>query len=53
MFCLLFAKNEQEDLSADESKALRILSKEYDDLTEEDIRKMIERKVLTEIKYEK
>lgn len=53
VFCLLFTKNEQDDLSSDEIKALKILSKEYDNLTEDDIRKRIEKNSLMEIKYEK
>ena len=53
VFCLLFAKNEQDNLSSDENKALKILSKEYDHLTESEIRESIERKNLMEIKYEK
>ncbi|MBF0490641.1 MAG: type II toxin-antitoxin system RelE/ParE family toxin [Candidatus Omnitrophica bacterium] len=53
VFCFLFAKNEQADLSPDEYRALRILSKEYDSLTENEIEKRIENKNLMEIKYAK
>ncbi len=53
VFCLLFTKNEQDNLSSNDSKALKILSKEYDSLTEDDIRKRIEKKTLIEVKYEK
>ena len=53
VFCLLFTKKEQDNISSNDSKALRILSKEYDNLTEDDIKKRIERKTFMEIKYEK
>lgn len=53
VFCLLFAKSEQDNLSADELKVLKILSKEYDNLTEGEIRKRIEQKSLTEVEYVK
>jgi hypothetical protein len=53
VFCLLFTKNEQDNLTSDENKALRILSREYDNLTESEIKKRLENKHLVEIKYEK
>ena len=37
VFCLLFAKNEQDNLTSDEKKALKILSNEYDKLTKDEI----------------
>ena len=53
VFCLLFTKNEQDNLSPDEGKALKMLSKEYDNLTENDIKQRIENRSFTEVKYEK
>jgi len=53
VFCLLFAKNEQDDLSWDERRALKVWSNEYDGLTEDDLRKAVENKSFTEIKYDK
>ena len=52
IFCLLFAKNEQDNISPDEKKALKILSDEYVRLTESEIRKSIENKNFVEVKYE-
>ncbi len=53
VFCLLFAKNEQDDLSSDERRALKVWSNEYDGLTEDELRKAVENKSFTEIKYDK
>lgn len=53
IFCWLFAKNEQDNLSPDEDKALKILCKEYDGLTGDEIRQSIERNNLMEIQYDK
>ena len=53
IFCALFTKNERDNLNDEEMNALKILSKEYDNLSEEDIKKQIERKTLMEITYEK
>ena len=53
VFCLLFAKNEQHNLTSDEQKVLKILSTEYDKLTEDEIQKRIHRKALTEVEYVK
>ena len=53
IFCWLFLKNEQDSLDSDENKALRILSKEYDYLTEDEIKESIEKENFTEIAYEK
>lgn len=53
VFCLLFAKNEQDNLSSGEERALRILSNEYSKLTENEIRKGIEKKNFLEIEYAK
>ncbi len=52
IFCLLFSKNEQDNISSDEHKALKILSKEYDCLTNEEINRRIEKNSFMEIKYE-
>jgi hypothetical protein len=53
VFCLLFAKNEQDDLSWDERRALKVWSNEYDGLMEDELRKAVENKSFTEIKYDK
>ncbi|MBF0479206.1 MAG: type II toxin-antitoxin system RelE/ParE family toxin [Candidatus Omnitrophica bacterium] len=53
VFCLLFAKNERDNLNLDEKKVLKILSKEYDNLTENEIQQRIEKKNFLEIRYEK
>jgi len=53
IFCLLFAKNEQDSLSSDEEKALRIWSNEYSKLTENEIKKSIEKNNFWEIEYVK
>ncbi|PIY82550.1 MAG: hypothetical protein COX96_02685 [Candidatus Omnitrophica bacterium CG_4_10_14_0_2_um_filter_44_9] len=53
VFCLLFTKNEQDDLTQDEKKALKILSNVYDKLTEKEIEKIINRKTLAEVEYVK
>ncbi len=53
VFCSLFAKNEQDNLSSDEQKALKMLSAEYDKLTEDEIRDKIENKQFLEIVYDK
>ncbi len=48
----MFKKNEQDNLSSSENKALKMLSDEYDNLTDEEIRKRIEKNNLLEVKYE-
>ena len=53
IFCLLFAKNERDNLSWDENKVFEILSKQYDHLTEDEINKRIEDNRFWEIEYEK
>jgi hypothetical protein len=53
IFCFLFAKNDQVDLSFDEEKALRILFNEYSKLSENEIKESIERMNFMEIKYVK
>jgi hypothetical protein len=53
IFCLLFAKNEHENVSPDEKKSLRILSNEYSKLTENEIKERIEKRSFLEIKYDK
>ncbi|MDD5567622.1 MAG: type II toxin-antitoxin system RelE/ParE family toxin [Candidatus Omnitrophica bacterium] len=53
VFCLLFAKNEQDNLTSDEKKVLKILSNEYDKLTDGEIQRLINEKTFTEIGYVK
>ena len=53
IFCVLFTKNEQENITQDEKKVLKILSKEYDNLTDEEIERRVHRSDFTEINYEK
>ncbi len=53
VFCLLFAKNEQDNVSSDENKVLKMLSVAYDKLTEDEIRHNIENKQFLEIAYDK
>jgi hypothetical protein len=53
VFCLLFAKNEQDNLTTDEKKALKILSHEYDRLTEKEIQERINKKSFMEVEYVK
>ncbi|MGE0269425.1 MAG: type II toxin-antitoxin system RelE/ParE family toxin [Candidatus Omnitrophota bacterium] len=49
IFCLLFGKNEQDNLTPDEKKAFKILSHEYDQLTEDDIKILIKNNTFREI----
>jgi hypothetical protein len=53
VFCLLLAKNERDNFNSDEEKALRLWSKEYSELTEEEINNSIEKKNFWEIEYVK
>jgi hypothetical protein len=53
VFCLLFTKNEKENIGPCAYKTLKILSGIYENLTEDEIKKQIESKELMEIKYEK
>ena len=53
IFCLVYPKNMQDNIGSDAYKTLKTLSEMYDDLTEVEIKKQIELKNLTEIKYEK
>ncbi len=53
IFCVLFAKNERDNLAWDEKKALKILSEEYDKLTEHEIQERIKKKTFAEIEYVK
>lgn len=53
VFCLLFTKNDQDNISFDEYKALRLLSREYEALTEVEIRERVENKSLIEVEYER
>ena len=53
VFCLLLAKNERDNFNSDEEKALRIWSKEYSGLTEEEINNSIEKKNFWEVEYVK
>jgi hypothetical protein len=52
IFCLLFTKNEQDNLSLDDKKVLEILAKEYDHLTDAEVSAMVEKNTLKEIRYE-
>jgi hypothetical protein len=52
IFCLLFGKNEQDDINADERRALKILSDEYDRLTENEIGTLLKNNQLKEIVYD-
>ena len=51
IFCALFGKNEQDNLTADEKKALKILSNEYDRLTNDEIKTAIRSSQFMEIDY--
>ena len=53
VFCLLFGKNEQDNLTADEKKALKIWSYEYDRLTEDEIKALIKNNNFKEIHYDR
>jgi hypothetical protein len=53
IFCLLFTKNDQDNLSSDDKKVLEILSSEYDHLTDAEISTLVAKNTLKEIKYEK
>lgn len=53
VFCLLFAKNEQDNLTSDEKKVLKILSDEYNELTESEIQERINKKTFLEVEYVK
>ncbi len=53
IFCLLFTKNDQDNLSPDDKRALEILSREYDHLTDAEISARLAKDTLKEIKYEK
>ena len=52
VFCLLFGKNEQENLDHDEKQVLEILSEEYDRLTEAEIERNIKNNQFEVIKYD-
>lgn len=52
VFCLLFGKNEQGNLNYDEKQVLKILSNEYDKLTENEIEQNIKNKQFGVIKYD-
>ena len=52
VFCLLFGKNEQDNLDQDEKQVLKILSNEYECLTESEIKKNIKNKQFEVIKYD-
>ena len=53
VFCLLFTKNEQDNLTDDEKKALKILSNEYDQLTGAEIDAAIQIRYFKEIEYDR
>jgi len=52
VFCLLFGKNEQDNLDQDEKKVLKILSEEYDQLTDVEIEQGIKNKQFEVIEYD-
>lgn len=52
IFCLLFSKNEKDNLSQDEKKALKLLSEDYSNHTESEINTKIRNKVFKEISYD-
>jgi len=49
---LLFSKNEKDNLSQDEKKALKLLSEDYSNHTESDINTKIRNNVFKEINYD-
>ncbi len=53
VFCILFGKNERENLTADDMKALRVLSYEYDRLTNVEIEIGIKARLFREVQYGK
>lgn len=53
IFCLFYGKNEQANVTDDDKKALKILSREYDFLTEDEIKKAIKLKIFKEVQYDK
>ncbi|MCK5215564.1 MAG: type II toxin-antitoxin system RelE/ParE family toxin [Candidatus Omnitrophica bacterium] len=53
IFCVLFGKNEQDNLTSDEKKALKILSDEYDQLTGDEIKTLIKNNKFKEINYDR
>jgi hypothetical protein len=52
IFCLLFGKNEQDNLTEDEKRASRILSNEYERLTDDEINMMVRKNQFKEIYYD-
>lgn len=52
IFCVLFGKNEQDNLKPDEKKALSLLSYEYQHLTDAEIQEAIRQKLFEEIHYD-
>ena len=52
VFCLLFGKNEQDNLDHDEKLVLKILSEEYDRLTDGEIDQGIKNKQFEVIQYD-
>ena len=52
IFCLLFSKNEQDNLSQDEKKALKLLSEDYSNHTESEINTKIRNNDFKEINYD-
>ena len=51
IFCLLFSKNEKDNLSQNERKALKLLSDDYSNHTESEINTKSENKDFKEINY--
>ena len=52
IFCLLFAKNEQDNLDQDEMKVLKYLSDEYSKLSDKVIDERIKDKGFKEVQYD-
>ena len=53
IFCLLFSKNEKDNLNQDEKKALKLLSEDYSNHTKSDIKTKIINKIFKKINYDK
>jgi len=53
VFCLIYPKNMLDNIDSDTYKALKMLSETYENYSEDEVKKQIELKNFTEIKYEK
>jgi hypothetical protein len=52
IFMMLFKKNEQDNLGPDDKKALRHITRDFDQLTESQIKLLIKKKLFKEIEYD-